>query len=177
MQNELENIDESFINNLDKKGGFKTPEGYFENSAKNILTIINITSTVSNLEPESVFTVPENYFEESKKAVLAKTINIKAKKISIYNNWKFVSGIAALLIATFSILFLLNNKDKSLEARLNNISQEEMVDYLAKNDVKIEWISEANFKIESTLNQEQNNKEIEQYLIEQADEQFLLDEL
>jgi aspartokinase len=177
MENELENINESFINNLDKKGGFKTPVDYFENSAKNILSIINITSTVSNLEPEVGFTVPENYFEESKNAILSKINKPQTKKISIYNNWKFVSGIAALLIATFSILFLLNNRDKSLEASLNKVSQEEMVDYLAKNDVKIEWINEANFKIESTINQEQNNKEIEQYLIEQADEQFLLDEL
>ncbi len=177
MENELENIDESFINNLDKKGSFKTPENYFENSAKNILSVINITSTVSNLEPEAVFKVPENYFEVSKNNILNKINKPQTKKINIYNNWKFVSGIAALLIATFSILFWLNNRDKSLEAALNNVSQEEMVDYLAKNDVKIEWINDTNFKIESTINQEQNSKEIEQYLIEQADEQFLLDEL
>jgi hypothetical protein len=176
MENELENIDESFINNLDKKGGFKTPDDYFENSAKNILSVINITSTISNLEPEAVFKVPENYFEVSKNNILNKINKPQTKKINIYNNWKFVSGIAALLIATFSILFLLNNRDKSLEAALNNVSQEEMVDYLAKNDIKIEWISEANFKIELTNNQVQNSKELEQYIIEQADEQLIIDE-
>ena len=176
MENELENIDESFINNLDKKGGFKTPDDYFGNSATNILSVINITSTISNLEPEAVFKVPENYFEVSKNNILNKINKPQTKKINIYNNWKFVSGIAALLIATFSILFLLNNHDKSLEASLNKVSQEEMVDYLAKNDIKIEWISEANFKIELTNNQVQNSKELEQYIIEQADEQLIIDE-
>jgi hypothetical protein len=176
MENELENIDESFINNLDKKGSFKTPDDYFENSATNILSVINITSTISNLEPEAVFKVPENYFEVSKNNILNKINKPQTKKINIYNNWKFVSGIAALLIATFSILFLLNNHDKSLEASLNKVSQEEMIDYLAKNDIKIEWISEANFKIELTNNQVQNSKELEQYIIEQADEQLIIDE-
>jgi hypothetical protein len=52
-----------------------------------------------------------------------------------------------------------------------------MIDYLANNDVKIEWINEINVEPKTTLKKEENNKEIEQYLLEHADEQALIDEL
>ena len=52
-----------------------------------------------------------------------------------------------------------------------------MIEYLANNDVKIEWINELNSEIKTVSSKDDNYKEIDQYLLEHTDEQALLDEL
>lgn len=177
MKNDIENINDDFIKTLNNKGGFNVPNDYFEQSSKNILANINKANFLNSHKNENGFTIPENYFETNKEYILSKIKQKNIRKISLFTDWKFAGGIAALLIATATILFVLNRNNKSFEANIDKISNEEMVNYLAKNDIKMEWLNEVSNKIEVETIENKSNKEFEQYLIEHADEQFLLDEL
>lgn len=180
MKDEIENITEDFLKNLENKGGFKTPSGYFEHSKANILNKIKAEPSFKINNNEGGFTVPTGYFDTSKTQILSKISTQQAKKVNLFSatNWQFVSGIAAIFIAIVSlIIFVKNNQTDNLNANLNKVSEAEMIDYLANNDVKIEWINELNPETKTVSKKEDNNKEIEQYLLEHADEQALLDEL
>ncbi|MFZ4798077.1 MAG: hypothetical protein ACOYMA_11330 [Bacteroidia bacterium] len=180
MKDELENIDDGFLKDLGKEGGFKNPVGYFEHSKANILNKINAETSFEINNNEGGFTVPTNYFETSKTQILSKINTQQAKKVNLFSaaNWQLISGIAAIFIAIISLfIFVKSNQTNNLSANLNKVSEAEMIDYLANNDVKIEWINELNPEIKTVSKKEDNNKEIEQYLLEHADEQALLDEL
>jgi hypothetical protein len=180
MKNNLENINDVFLKDLGNNGGFKTPTGYFENSKANILSKINADPSLKIIKNEGGFTIPTDYFETSKFQVLNKINSQQAKKVNLFSvaNWQLISGIAAIFIAIITIFIFVPNKNTTnLNANLNNISEADMIDYLANNDVKIEWINEINVEPKTTLKKEENNKEIEQYLLEHADEQALIDEL
>ena len=180
MKDELENIDDGFLKNLGNKGDFGVPEKYFNQSKVSILSNINAASDFTISNNEGGFTVPNNYFETSKSQILSKINTQQAKKVNLFFgfNWQFVSGIAAIFIAIISLFVFLNIKNNStLNANLNKVSEAEMIEYLANNDVKIEWINELNPVIKTVSKNDDNNKEIEQYLLEHADEQALLDEL
>jgi hypothetical protein len=171
MKEELENIDDNYLKNLKSDGGFETPASYFELSKSSILNKIN---------PEASFSVPFGYFETNKAEILKKT-NIKgANKTTLFPffNWQITSGIAAIFIAIITIYVFKNSKKSDeLNVSLNTISEVEMIEYLANNDVKVEWINEFSTNSKSTLKEEEKNIEIVQYLLEHTDEQALLDEL
>ncbi len=177
MKNEFENIDDGFLKNLGNEGGFSAPEAYFEKSKNSILNKINKEPSLNISGNEGGFVLPNNYFEQGKNAILSKIQKPDAKKINLFN-WKTVSGIAALFIAVVGLtIFINNNNSNNLNANLNKVSEEEMIEYLTNNDVKIEWINEVK-PINQIDNKEENNtKEVEQYLMEHADEQALLEEL
>lgn len=181
MKDELENIDDGFLKDLEKEGGFTTPTGYFDNSKASILSKIKADPSLTITKNEGGFTIPnDDYFETSKIQILSKINTQQAKKVNLFSvaNWQFVSGIAAIFVAIISLfIFVKNNQTESLNANLNKVSEAEMIDYLANNDVKIEWINELSPEIKTVSKKEDNNKEIEQYLLEHADEQALLDEL
>ena len=180
MENETENSENVFLNNLPKTNGFSVPTGYFENRSTLILSKIESNKTLDITDNEGGFTVPVNYFETSKSQILSKVNASQVKKVILFTtaNWQFVSGIAAIFIAIISlIIFVKNNQTDNLSANLNKVSEAEIIDYLANNDVKIEWINELNPAIKTDSKKEESNKEIEQYLLEHADEQALLDEL
>jgi len=180
MKDEIENITEDFLKNLEKEGGFKTPAGYFEQSKASILSKIKAEPSLTISKNEGGFTIPIDYFETSKSQILNKVNTQQAKKVNLFAvaNWQLISGIAAIFIAIISLfIFVKNNQTNILGANLNKVSEAEMIDYLANNDIKIEWINELNPEIKSVSKKEQNNIEIEQYLLEHADEQALLDEL
>lgn len=180
MKDELENIDDGFLKDLEKEGGFTTPTGYFENSKASILNKIKAKPSLTITKNEGGFTIPTDYFETSKFQILSKINTQQAKKVNLFSvaNWQFISGIAAIFIAIISLfIFVKNNQTNNLSANLNKVSEAEMIDYLANNDVKIEWINELNPEIKTVSKKDDNNKEIEQYLLEHADEQALLDEL
>jgi len=171
MKDELEIIDDVFLKNLRNIGDFGVPEKYFDQSKASILSKINV---------DADFTVPNNYFETSKVQFLSKISTQQAKKVNLISsfNWQFVSGIAAIFIAIILLFTFLNiNKNNTLNANLNKVSEAEMIEYLANNDVKIEWINELNPEIKTVSKKDENNKEIEQYLLEHTDEQALLEEL
>lgn len=177
MKNEFENIDDDFLINLNIQGGFSSPNGYFEKSKESILDKITIEPTLNLDKMEGGFTIPTNYFEENKSVILSKINKPQAQKIGLFN-WKYITGIAALVIAILGIIIFANNQNSTnLNTSLSKVSKDEMIDYLANNDVRIEWINE----LKSVTQMEQNGKNItndmEQYLMDHADEQALLDEL
>ncbi len=180
MKDEFENIDDDFLKTLGNKGDFGVPDKYFNQSKASILSNINAASDFAINNSEGDFIVPNDYFETSKIQILSKINTQQAKKVNLFFglNWQFVSGIAAIFIAIFSVHIYLNiNKNNTFSANLNKVSEAEMIDYLANNDVKIEWINELNPEIKIVSKKEDNSKEIEQYLLEHADEQALFDEL
>lgn len=180
MENETENSDNLFLNNLPKTNGFSVPTGYFENRSTLILSKIEVNKTLNIINDEGGFTVPVNYFETNKAQILGKINTQQAKKVNLFSvtNWQLISGIAAIFIAVISlIIFVKNNQTENFSANLSKVNEAEIIDYLANNDVKIEWINELNPAIKADSKKDDNNKEIEQYLLEHADEQALLDEL
>lgn len=180
MKDELENIDDGFLKNIGNKGGFGVPEKYFDQSKASILSKTNTDYDFALSNSEGGFIVPTDYFETSKKQILIEINNKAAVKTNVltFANWQLISGIAAIFIAIFSLYIYINiNKNNTLNANLNKVSEAEMIEYLANNDVKIEWINELNSDIKTISIKDDNNKEIEQYLLEHADEQALLDEL
>ena len=177
MKNEYENIDENFLKNLGNKGDFGVPDKYFDLFKASILSKINSDSVINN--SEGGFTIPKDYFETSKIQILSKINTQKAKKVNLFSfaKWQFIRGIAAIFIAIFSVYIFFNiNKNNTLNANLNKVSEAEMIEYLANNDLKIEWINELNPEIKTISKKDENNIEIEKYLLEHADEQVLLDE-
>jgi hypothetical protein len=180
MKNEYENIDDDFLKNIGNKVDFGVPENYFDQSKASILSKINADSDFASNNNEDGFIVPNNYFETSKVQILSKIENKLAVKTKVFTfaNWQFISGIAAIFIAIVLLFIFLDiNKKNTFSANLNKVSEAEMIEYLANNDVKIEWINELNTQIKTVSNKDENNKEIEQYLLEHAEEQALLEEL
>lgn len=177
MKNEFENIDDGFLKNLNAKGGFNIPDSYFEKSKENILDKITTEPNLNLDKMEGGFTIPTNYFEENKVAILSKINKPQARKIALFN-WKYLTGIAALFIAVLGIIIFINNQNSTnLSANLNKVSNEEMIDYLANNDVRVEWINELKPISQVEQNGQNNTNEMEQYLMDHTDEQALLDEL
>jgi len=180
MKDEIENIGNDFLKNLGNNGGFGVPEKYFDQTKAIILSKINADSNFAVSNSEGGFIVPTDYFETNKEQLLSKINNKTAVKTNVFTfaNWQLISGIAAIFIAIFSLyIFLNSNKNNTLSANLNKVSEAEMIEYLANNDVKIEWINELNSEIKTVSSKDDNYKEIDQYLLEHTDEQALLDEL
>jgi len=180
MKDELDNLENNFLKNIGNKGDFCVPENYFNQTKSSILSKIKVDSNFKISYSEGGFTIPNNYFETNKYQILSKINNKTTFKVKVitFVNWQLMSGIAAIFIAIISLfVFIKTDKTENLSASLNKVSEAEMIDYLANNDVKIEWINELNADIKTLSKKDENNKEIEQYLLEHADEQALLDEL
>ncbi len=174
MQNNEENIANSTIKQLSKNAGFTVPEKYFENLQNVIIEDIKIL----NFKIENTkggFIVNDDFFETQKQIILNKTIKNKPNyKINLYPNLFFKVTSIAALITIVGFLFLYKNNAVSY-ANTIPISHDEILQHLEKNEVSIELISE-----EINLNKtniSNKNNELEKYLIEQADEQQLIDEL
>lgn len=171
MKKEHENINDSFLKDLPIKGGFKTPEGYFEKVEITILQKIKLNESLNSGNVNGGFQVPTDYFENNKKLILTQTKN--HKKASIINlNWKWAAGIAAILLAVYGLFELKTNNNNY--AASNKVTDAEIIDYLANNDIKLEWINETNANLAIPVN---NQKEVEQYLLDHAEEQVILEEL
>lgn len=171
MRKEKENIDDSFLKNLPQNDGFTTPEGYFESVELTILAKIKLNESLHLGNSNGHLSVSNAYFENNKNAILSKTKAVKNTPI-ININWKWVSGIAAILLAVYGLNEL--KTTNLITQKTNKVSDTEIIDYLTNNDVKLEWINEVN---PNFVFQTNNSKEIEQYLLDHAEEQVILDEL
>ncbi len=174
MKEQDQHIDDSFIKKLPVSGGFEVPDGYFNQSTDSIFHTINNDLAVGKA---GGYTVPDGYFEQVEQQILQKVKLEEPKKIYLWS-WSNVTKVAAVFIAVVGItLFIVvkNQSEQTLSDKLNKVSQDELIDYLANNDVKMEWISDVNYTPAKENNT--NTKEIEQYLIDHADEQVLLEEL
>lgn len=182
MKEDDNDINDSFLKGLAASGGFSVPENYFEKSIVDLKSITSQQEPLLNIKNnEGSFEVPENYFEKSANQILEKVGAKQGKKIYL-NTWFTFTKVAAVLLAIIGLSYVIITKTKqeqTFSEQLNNVSEEEIIDYLAKNDVKTEWITKAAFspenKVPPTVNSK--NKEVEQYLIDNTDEQTLIEEL
>lgn len=167
----------NFENNIENDGGFQIPNQYFEKSTTNILNKISAKTALPIENMERGFTVPENYFEKNRQLILKNTKTHSVKKFNLFtkNNWFVLTGIAAMLIAVIGLFVFVNtNNTNNLSAATSKISDDEIIDYLTTNDITFEWINDA---VLSPNTNKTKTIELEQYLLEHADEQVLLDEL
>jgi len=161
MNNENENI--NFELPGDREGGFMVEDTYFE---KMHADIISKTS-------QNGFVVPDKYFESlqlkiEKKVRPQKTIRLKK------NYTQIAIGIAAsiLLISGLFIYKSFNTKSQYAEVRINELSDEEIINYVDVSDINDIHIYEASVKSEN-----KTPDQVEEYIINNTDEQTISDEL
>jgi hypothetical protein len=168
------------------------PENYFDTLADSIANKIRssrsyeiheelseIAPLLTTVKKENVFSFPDNYFE---KLTIPVTANSTTKVISIGNNIrKWVTYVAAasvlFIVATTSYLYVTihnqNGETLSIEQRLAQLKDQEIINYLKEND---EIISgdiipasvEEDTEIQNML-QNASDEEIQKYLDEYSD--------
>jgi len=163
---------ENLLRKTNEQGGFTTPDNYFDAMKSSIIAKTS-RDQLTIYNHHGGFVVPELFFETQKNKILSKSTPFRAQKISLSYNQIIlrVSSIAAMLTIV-GFLFLFENSSKSLDFTVN-ISNEEILNHLVKNDVSEDLICEL-------LNRNKGNKkenDIEKYLYENADEDLLMDNL
>ena len=163
MKFDLENIESEFIE--DAKGGYTIPEGYFEQMEKDIL----------NKTSYNGFKVPTDYFENASSELIKKVDSPKVIKHDFAFKQMAVGIAASILFIAGFFLF----KDKSVtplstiaysENKMNELSDEEIIYYVDIDDIKDSHINVA--KAEDKL-----QKQEEEYILNNADEQQILEQL
>lgn len=166
MNFEKENIEGELIKN--NQGGFSVPESYFEKLESDIFAK---TANVG-------FTVPNGYFDTLESKI---TDKISKPKLSIsYSSTyaKVLSGIAAALIVISGFIFmnrnLMPNKQNKAfsKAVMDEVSDEEIITYVDESDIRESHIIDVAF---TTKDKSQN--QVEDYLINNAEEQLIIEEL
>lgn len=170
---ELEkNTIENLIGKTNKQSGFITPDAYFDDLKKSILSKVEVDN-LSIHKPKTGFFVPEDFFEIQKLQMLSKIAKPKAKRISLtYNQIAMRVASIAALFTVVGFLFLHNNSSKPINPS-TSISSEEIVSHLEKNDVSEDLICELLDQTKPT----KTENEIEKYLNEHADEELLMNDL
>ncbi len=164
MNFEKEHIDNELLGK--PEGGFTVPDNYFENLEKDVLR-----KTTGN-----GFIVPEGYFESLHQDILNKT-GKQPKIIRLKVSRRIITGIAASLIL-LSGLYLLINKTEPVqtpqfsETKLKELSDEDILNYVDVSDIKDAHIVETAFKPEDKM-----QKQVEDYLINNTEEQLIIEEL
>lgn len=136
------------------QGGFAVPEGYFNESQKQILARVN----------HGGFDVPNDYFIQNKTSTL-QHITPKTKRFILQPIWY---AAAAVLLVAGGLIFLMPSTQNNKHIALSN---EEIINYVSTqkiNDLPIEVlaIQEVNFTDITT-----------EEMIEGVDEETLLNEL
>ncbi|MEI6507926.1 MAG: hypothetical protein WCO54_05535 [Bacteroidota bacterium] len=165
MSFEKEYIDDELLNNPDN--GFQVPDGYFELLQNNILA-----KTTDN-----GFTVPEKYFN-----TLDNRIQQKIKKSKVINHHfafkRMAMGVAASFILIAGFLLIKNQLYPSMQShvlsqnKLNELSDEEIINYLDIADLSDNHIAESTVKTEV-----KSQNQVEDYLINNAEEELIIEQL
>ena len=183
LKNEKLNTEELFLNSLESIGSFTVPEKYFETLESKMFSKINETETEFLIEGNTGgFEVPENYCVALESTILLKTIyRQNSINIPLYANFRFkmTMGIAALFVF-ISLLFVFVKSTKPTEIlsenEWNKLSDEELFSHVESSDLSAEFIHEIAFNNTKTKKPIESD-EIEQYIIENSDEETLLEEL
>jgi hypothetical protein len=133
-----------------------------------------------NLEKNKIksnFQIPENYFEEFEKRMLHEIENISVEKpqINVFRQYRYaISGMAAVLILTLTLVFNTNSKT-NMPLESNQIE-----DYLLSQSTTenmIFWdeiaLQDDNVQMEIKLNIDKN--ELENYIQKNIDLEYHLD--
>lgn len=133
-----------------------------------------------NLEENKMkpnFQIPENYFEEFEKRMLheIENISVEKPKINVFRQYRYaISGMAAVLILTLTLVFNTNSKTSM------PLESDQIEDYLLSQSTTenmIFWdeiaIHDDNIQMEIKLNIDKN--ELENYIQKNIDLEYHLD--
>jgi hypothetical protein len=133
-----------------------------------------------NLEENKMkpnFQIPENYFEEFEKRMLheIENISVEKPKINVFRQYRYaISGMAAVLIITLTLVFNTNSKTSM------TLESDQIEDYLLSQSTSenmMFWdeiaIHEDNLQMEIKLNIDKN--ELENYIQKNIDLEYHLD--
>ena len=174
---------ESLRDTIGVDAGFEVPLNYFDESFNVIMSSVNLEKNISSPVSQS-FDVPSGYFDELTTSVLTKVAESDNNQVKIItlprrSNWKKYSAAAAVaMIIGVGSYFGLNNKGSfnslnnsnasNTELNVENISDEEIISYLAQvseGDDLIHLSKYASNNSESDhLDSQIEKKEIEEYL-------------
>lgn len=160
MHHDQEEADDTKLKGLDVNGGFTTPPQYFSHLHNHIL---NRTVRISS-------EVPEGYFERSRSAILQKTIGTVpvSKPLTVWYRRPLYKYVAAASVMVCLSLVLWSPKQSTSTITSENISEEEIMNYLEHTDLRDVNIIDVNFSSLSPA-----GAEVEQYIISQSDDQLL----
>ena len=160
-----EDIDENILGK--RNGGFMVPEGYFQQMQKDILR-----KTSGN-----GFRIPDGYFDTLESRIQQRVRKPRMIHLNIINFKKAAIGIAASVLLVSGFFLLKNTFEKApaiafSEAKMNELSDEEIINFVDVADIKDLHIAETKIKTE-----DKTQKQIEDYLINNTDEPLMNEEL
>lgn len=164
MYNENDPIDDNKLKSLPTAGGFGVPAGYFENMRKQVL------QQTTGREAEKGFVVPDGYFEQSRQAILGLTSGKKPALRLWYTRSLVKYAAAAVVLLTSMLTFVVYKQQQ--QPQLESMSNDEIIRYFEEDGVPDIPVSEVSF----VVNETPANGE-EKYLINNADEQSIIEEL
>jgi len=179
MQFENSDIDKN-LRQLKVDGGFIVPENYFDGLKSSIKNQINQNENSLPHSTEIIadgFITPPDYFNNLKENILVNINTRKAVKPNLRLVYSQIINIAAIL---FVVSFLYFYKDiHHAEGYANNwkdLSDKELIDHLNTTGYSVEMLCDAGF-CDDLLKVNDNNGELEKYLIDNTDLLFLQSEL
>lgn len=159
-----------------KNSGFKTPKGYFEGFADDLLD--KMSKETSSLPKEDGFAVPEGYFDNLNKKVLDQVTEKESKVIRLkpYKKYLYVAAsVAAILIMVLSI----QQRGKS-SLTFDDLARTDIENYLEENELGLssyelaEVLLIEELEVNDILNSELDDENIIDYLEDNIDD---IDEL
>jgi hypothetical protein len=158
-----EHINLESIRQHDSGTGFDVPEGYFDRLERQVLSKTSANG----------FTLPDAYFDTLKGRIESRVAPPdRWQPILLIGGKKWMSLAAASLIAISSLVLWLNFKTPAYVARLNELSDDEIIHYVAKYDLHDEGLLELAIKVD-----EKPTDQTEQYLLNTADADLIMEEL
>jgi hypothetical protein len=128
----MQELDEHIDKNIKEwpvEGGFKVPEGYFED-----LKLLVYYQTLYE-QPTVKEYLSGEYFEKSRQQILEKTIASKpAKPIALNGYLKYLSLAASVLLVAGSMFWIFKPQQKSIE--YPQLTQEEIIGYLEQDAMR-----------------------------------------
>jgi hypothetical protein len=150
-----------------REGGFTTPDAYFVALQQNVLSRTS----------SGGFTVPDGYFEQAEVRVLQKVKESSRPRLRIiYQRRAFAAMAAAVLLASFLFVFRQSfnaNQGAARPVAAIDVSDDEIMEYVEVADIRESRIMDLAFN--ST--EDKSQKQVEEYLVNNADEQLIIEEL
>lgn len=174
-----ENNSELFIMNLKVIGGFAVPLNYFK-ILEERLQIISETPNFTIPEINN-FAVPNGYFDTLEANILMLVLPEEAQIIPLYKRGfvKNLLAVAATLLL-FSMLYLFMNRPASHTgnmAGIHKLSTQEIIEHLSSEGYNLELLCDAGWCNDLNKLNKKENTDVENYLLEHGEEDFLSDEL
>ncbi|WP_051286174.1 hypothetical protein [Salinimicrobium terrae] len=160
----------------DKTGGFKVPEGYFQDFEARMMARVTQEEKAFGENP---FRLPENYFEQLEDRIFEKLEKSpkKGKVVPLFNRkiWSYAASVAAVVAILFTSVIFNGNGEIGFED-LDVIAVEnyllESLDMENPNQVPF-----IDYELTASTNPNINKEALFDYLTENVDEPaFLLNE-